>query len=96
MPTTKNRKKPYLKLSVRRVFQHKEEPITTPHNMQRLQTHTEAKKVWGIWRPCTPLGAYKYTGGVQIYGGVQTPPSMNMPATKKNRKNPYLKLNSYT
>ena len=53
---------------VREVSQHKGEPITTPHNMQSLQKHTDAEKSMGVYGVFTPLGVYKCTGGYKYMG----------------------------
>ena len=50
---------------VREVSQHKGKPITTPHNIQSLQKHTDAQKSMGH------IGGVYTLGDVQMYGGRQ-------------------------
>ena len=60
--------------------QHVRGPLTTLHNMQKpLRTYRCIEEYGEHMGVCTPLGAYKHTGGIQMYrghtniGGIQTP-----------------------
>ena len=55
---------------VREVAQHKGKPITTPHNMQSLQKHTDAQKSMGAIGGVYTPGAYEHTGGCANIWGV--------------------------
>ena len=87
---------------VREVSQHKGEPITTPHNMQSLQKHTDAQKSMGAYggvytpRAYECMGVYKHTRGCMNVGESRHSPSIKTCLPLKSRKKPYLKLNSYT
>ena len=72
-------------------------PLTTPHNMPKsLRTYRCTEEYGEHMGVCTPLGVYKCMGHTNV-GASRHPPSIkNMPTTKKSRKKPYLKLNSYT
>ena len=75
------------------------QPLQHAKASENIQMHRGA---WGTYGGVYMPGAYKHMGaydcmGHTNVGGIQTPPSIkNMPTSKKSRKKPYLKLNSYT